>query len=333
MVNYIVDPAKLFESNYERRIASILNSGLHVTNIKNYDERIVQKELVQSFKKAPEVVVIGSSRTMLIDKKLFPSSTFFNNSVSGAVLQDLIAIYQLYKENELSPDKILLGIDPWMFNENKTSKRWKSLSRQYNSFMLDDKVSFFDNYFIYKYAQLFSISYFQASINEIDDILEGKSEPYATSNIYNQKNTKLQDGSLVYGEEYRTVSHEEIEDKINKYIEGEIYGMKNFNGEYISSMKLLKKLCYDMSNNNIQIGFFLAPYPSKSYTALKTKYPTIVNLENEIIKFAYSEDIKVLGSWGPVEYSLRDESFYDGMHCKKDVISRIMKTDYNTPLK
>ena len=96
-VNYFGDPAKLFDDNYEKEIASLICQNKYVTNISNYDERILQKEIIQCVNKNPNVLVIGSSRTTTLNKYLLKDSSVLNLSVSGSTIEDLIAIYQLFK--------------------------------------------------------------------------------------------------------------------------------------------------------------------------------------------------------------------------------------------
>lgn len=327
-VNYFGDAANLFKSEYESRMADIMISGSFVSNISNYDERTFQKKLIQKFDEPPEIVIIGSSRTMLINQQMYPQKKLFNNSVSGANLKDLIAIYQLYKDNNLTPKKIIFGLDPWMFNNNESGNRWKSLAKQYNSFYAKNETSsFLENGAMYKWSQLLSFSYFQISMRRLDDKIKSKSMPIATNSIYNSTNTKLLDGSLVYGDAYRTASLDEVEVKISKYIEGDIYGMNGFNSFFTEKIEVLDKLCSDAIKNNIEVEFFLSPYPLKSFQALIEKYPTLKKLEDEIKKYAESKNIKVIGSFNPNKFELDNSFFYDGMHCKKEAILKLITAE------
>ena len=109
-VNYFGDAARIFDPEYEREMSEILMSGRFITNINNYDERVFQKEVINRMAKAPEVLVLGSSRTMLINSSYFPGQTFFNNSVTGASIEDLISLFQVYKEKKISLQKYYLGL-------------------------------------------------------------------------------------------------------------------------------------------------------------------------------------------------------------------------------
>src|SRR5690606_22220124 len=100
--------------------------GNNVTNIENYDERTLQRNIINNHHICPQVLVLGSSRTMLINSREFIGKTFFNNSVSGASIEDIVAIYQMYDNRKCYPGKIILALDPWILNVNNGQNRWKS---------------------------------------------------------------------------------------------------------------------------------------------------------------------------------------------------------------
>ena len=107
LVNYNEDPANLFTST-EKKMVEIVNQGFFVTNLTNYDERLHQLEFINALNYSPDVIILGSSRTMLINSNHFIDENLINNSVSSACINDIIAIYQIYKENNLQPKKIII---------------------------------------------------------------------------------------------------------------------------------------------------------------------------------------------------------------------------------
>jgi hypothetical protein len=315
-VNFFGDAAKLFDSDYEKRMANIIFAGDNVTNISNYDERKFQKELISKLEYTPDILILGSSRTMLINNKYFPDQLIFNSSVSGASIEDFISIYHLYKIEGVLPKKIIIGIDPWLFNINNNQVRWKSLLNEYNQFHNKDLVAS-PSYF--KYKQLLSPSYFQSSIKNI-----GKNtEPYGTSVDYNVTNTKLTDGSLTYSKTFREATSSEIEVKVSGYIQGNIYSIENFNELSPKIIGDFKKLIKDIKGNS-QIEFFLAPYHPTVYEVVKNDYPMVLKTENFINDFAKQNSIQVLGSFNPNIISINEDYFYDGMHLKEKGIMRIL---------
>lgn len=322
-VNYFGDAAKIYDSKYEKEMAEILMNGSFVTNISNYDERVFQKELIIRIKNPPEILVLGSSRTMLINSTYFPNHTFFNNSVSGASLEDIIALYQIYKERNVLPNKIIIAIDPWLLNENNGQSRWKSLEYFYNKFKnrTDSQLS---SNSTSKYSELFSLSYFQASLKALPKLLIGNSRPLATQTKYNETNTKLADGSLVYAENYRNATQNQINTKIDGYINGNIYSIENFNTISDDIWTEFQDFILTLKNEKIQIDFFLCPYAPKVYDKVSKEYPNVGNSEILINKFANDNEIKVYGSFDPYSLGFDETYFYDGMHCKVNGIKEIL---------
>ena len=272
VVNYIGDSANLFKTGYELKMAEIIIQGNYVTNIDNYDERIFQKEIIEHVKKAPEIIVLGSSRSMSIDRTLLGNTNVFNNSVSGASLEDYVAIYQIYKENNKMPKKVMIDIEPHLFNENNNQERWKSIQNFYYDFSNEKK----SNTEINKYKELISLSYFQSSLPKLSKVSMGKGEPEATQNKFNRTNTKLTDGTLVYGKLYRDASKIEIEKKVSSLLAGDLYSIERFNSIDESIWTEFEKLISDMKKNNIIIEFFLCPHHPKIYNRIEEGYPMVL---------------------------------------------------------
>lgn len=330
-VNYFGDGAKLFHPGYENKIVDILFSSYNATNISNYDERILQRELINKIKENPDVVVLGSSRSMLINSTYFKDKKVINNSVSGASIEDLVAIYQMYATKNILPKKIILCVDPWLFNKNNGHKRWMSLNQEYNSFR-NENVEIEESIFNYKMQQLFSFSYFQTSIKNLPNVISGKSEPIATHETYNQSNTKLVDASLSYGNKYRKVSNEQVYVKAKRYISGNIYSIENFKAISPEIFKEFKLLCRSIIQNDIELSFFLVPYHPLVYKKIEQDYRIVLKIENEVLSFAKENNIEFLGSFSPIIVGINSTGFYDGMHCKENAIKKIMKVYPNDSL-
>lgn len=322
-VNYFGDAARIFDSEYEEEMAETLMNGSFVTNISNYDERVFQKELINRMNNAPEILVLGSSRTMLINSAYFPNQTIFNNSVSGASIEDIIALFQLYKERNILPKKIIIGIDPWLLNENNGQSRWKSLEYFYNKYnnQSDSQITTSS---LHKYGELLSLSYFQASIKVITQKIAGTSKPKATLKKFNETNTKLTDGSLVYREDYRNATQNQINSKIDGYITGNIYSIENFETISDDIWTEFQEFISTLKKENISVEFFLCPYAPKVYDKVSINYPNVEKSENLIVKFAKANGIKVYGSFDPYGLGFNETFFYDGMHCKEKGIKEIL---------
>lgn len=317
-VNYFGDAANLFDQDYERSIVEILLSDKNVTNISNYDERLLQKILIPQLDSAPEIVVLGSSRNMQIGQEIFDNKKIINSSVSGASLEDLIGIYFLYKSSNILPEKFLIGIDPWIFNINNGQNRWQTLSEEYCTFL---KVNCNSKEGVSQIKQIISPSYFQSSLK---NIWKRNTQPQATNEIYNESNTKLKDGSLVYSEEMRSKNNDQILNSINSYLDGYIYSLKNFNNLSPKTIEEFKLLIIDILNAGVEVEFILIPYPPKVYNVIKKDYFSVIEVETFLIKYADDLQIEINGSYNPIQYEFKNIDFYDGMHLKPEGIKNII---------
>jgi len=324
-INYFGDAANLFSAGYEQKIAQGLKSGYNVTNVSNYDERLLQKEMIDT-KTCPQVVVIGSSRTMLINSDYFKNKTFLNNSVSGASLQDLLAIYELYEKNGCAPEHIILGLDPWTLNDNNSQSRWMTLEPEYNIIadrLNNKKESVHSSNPQSKYIQLVSPSYFQASIRNLNK----NNELLLTKNKINSTFTRLVDGSICYDEKYRNSSPAKIDALVSDYMNGELYSIEKFNEISPKLSQLLEKFIVVLHEKKIKVSVLLLPYHPKVYKFISTnnKYKQVLRTEDFYHSLALKYNIEITGSFNPSVLKLDETAFYDGMHSKQKGVEKLMK--------
>jgi len=329
-VNYFGDAANLFSIGYEKKIADEIIKGNNVTNVYNYDERLLEKHLINNSTLCPDVLVIGSSRVMLIHSSDFQKQTFFNVGVSGASIEDLLAIYQMYEQKKCLPKKIILGLDPWTLNINNGQTRWMTLNQEYfilytqltnkNIVAKDERVDL-------KYFQLVSPSYFKGSFKKMILV---SSKPIATNTKINNTFTKLVDGSITYDLEYRSASPDEIEKRAIGFISDDIYSIEKFDKLSPEIRFLLEKFIEHLRSNHIEISFFLAPYHPKVYSfiAKSDKYSKVIESENYFRDLGLKYEIEVIGSFNPNRLNMDGSYFYDGMHCNEKGIEKTLINEY-----
>lgn len=313
LVNYIGDSANLFKAGYELKMAQIVTDGKNVTNVDNYDERLFQKECIEQLKYKPSTVVLGASKAMQINGKMVQDSNFFNSTVSGASIEDYIAIYQIYKNNNKLPKKIIIDIEPYLFNNNANQERWKSIQSYYYQFK-KEKVS---TEKINKYNELISLSYFQSSIKNLYKVISGNGVPIATNEKCNSTFTKIKDGTICYDTAYRFASINKVDGKVNEYLSGDLYSIEDFNALEQKILKDFQSLIDDMIKNKINIEFFLCPHHPKVYDRIEKKYPMVLKTEYFISQYAKANNLIVRGTYNPYPLKLNKFDFYDGSHLKE----------------
>lgn len=331
LMNYFIDPANLFSSKFETELAEILISGQNAAGVYNYDERIFQKEYIQKIEEKNDVAVLGSSRSLQIREEMIEGDGFFNHGVSGAVLEDYIAITEIYKETDKLSEKIILGINPWIFNKSNLEQRWRSIEEYYYSFFdqsyqLDE--SFMERNFGRNFSQLFSASYFQASFETLikgqafKDIEATKAESLAVP-------VKLADGSLVYQQPRKNISSADAKIEAQNYIRNGVYSLENYSEMDNDYLKKFQQLIEFYLEEEVELVFYLAPYHPLVFDYLddNEEYQIIHQVEDYIRKFAAEKGIEVVGDYNPYELNLDQGDFHDGMHPREQVMKSIF-TDF-----
>ena len=318
LVNYNGDAANLFKEGFEKKIVSIITKKKNATNLSNFDRRILAREIVDASTKSPEILILGSSRIMLINSSYFFNQTLINNGVTGASIQDIIAIYQMYKTKKILPRKIILGVDPWIFNINNEQSEWLTLSKEYYSYYNKENI---ETKNIHKIKQLLSLAYFQSSYKN----LFSNSLPLSVNKRYNDTNTILYDGSLTYGKEYRENTQEVVNNKAKTFLQNGIYSLEKFDSISSDLSSEFQNFCNEILNNDIELNFFLTPYHPIVFKKIENEYKIVLEIENMIEEFAKKSNIKYAGSFSPKKSNLNETHFYDGMHLNEEGVKIILK--------
>lgn len=321
ITNYYIDPANLYKSDYEAGIAKYLLEGYNVANVADCNDRLLQECYINGLKDKKEILVLGSSRALLISSGLFPGNSFYNSSVTVGKLDDYEKFYQMYKEKGLKPSTIILGVDPWLIRYGyNIQKNDFNLKNEFKKILpLKDIIP-------EKYLELLSISYFQNSLLRIIN-RQTMAKYYPTKNTEDDTFMKLSDGSINYHKSKKNRTIEEVRNIAIDFASKEIcrYGYYDI---YPEQTKELEKFIDLLLNDKVKVIFFLAPYHPCAYEIfMQSANYKIKETEEYIKKLAEEKNIKIVGSYNPAVYSVTEEDFYDGVHAKKSAIKKIWEKD------
>jgi hypothetical protein len=327
LVNYFGDAANLFSRNYENLIAAEIARKQNVTNILNCDERLLQKAIISQLNECPDIGVIGSSRIMEIRERNFVDSSLINNGVSGASIEDLFALVELYIQKRCLPKKLIIGLDPWLLNKNNDQLRWHSISHEYEASLkrimpngwvgenqdLTGKLKSITRWGL-RYYTLFSPSYFKSSFRSF--FLQDK-QPIVVKSPVNKTFTKLADGSVTYDENYRLANKDAVDKKVTEMVRTGLYSIEDYTElDWEIKLKLEFMIQY-LQSKTVTVEFFLVPYHPEIYKRIShlDKYKMVAASQQYFLALARKSHIKTYGSFDPADYNLDHKYFYDGMHC------------------
>ena len=315
-VNYFIDPAHQFSHEYYLKAAILLKHD-NIILEGNCDERKLIKYFVKQKDKA-DVIVLGSSRSLILGEEHVNNSSMLNLSTTGSDFEDIIATYELYESTLGFPKKVLIGIDPWMLNANRKSDRYLELLENYNAIAkkLDlpenQRISIEKSFF----KALFSLDYFQTSLIHLYRNGIGISMVVKTEETISEQNIKMSNGVLLYAKNWQS-EKSKIEIAAKRYISGEVYGFNDYSE--VSSARLLKfELFFKyLKSNNIATEVFLSPYHPIVWDYFKsnaTKFLPVFESEKQIRRLCKNYNIQLTGSYSPTALNLISTDFYDGMH-------------------
>jgi hypothetical protein len=338
LLNLYVDPANIGHEQFEKSLANILlnyKNALYVVTA-DFDERLFEKEIITNEKKSHDMICFGSSRMLPADSSLFQDKSFFNHSMSGFSIEDLVALYEISKENHKLPKTIILGVDPWLFNKNNTQNKWLTIHDYYDKGVkalqlpnsLSSKMLYY-KFMLKRYSQFADLSYYQSSLylyisNNFRVSHTVKPAP-GNNDKYLDIPVKCFDGSYRYDKSYAFKSNSEVLKLAIEYINKPVYSLESFSR--IDNKETFERIIRDIKNNGIKIIFILPPYHPATYKLLVglKEYKIIDEVEEYVKSFAEMENIQLFGSYNPIKLNLNDDDFYDGMHPKKEAFKVLFK--------
>lgn len=326
--NFAIDSAGVFSHNELKEAANALINDKMIAGLNNYDERQLQKLIIENSDKKNNIIFLGSSRGMQLRENYLRfgggSQKFFNHGMSGSSLEDYMAIIGLYESKGYLPKKIIIGVDPWIFNKNSAQFRWKSIGKYYKNILGKMnagkvEVDLSDNS---KYLQLINLDYTVANLNAI--ITPNKKHKfYITNTIAVDDFIRESDGSIHYS--YSVRFQNDIDTQISAKMEtnAPVYSLEMF--YKLSNTKLFEDFIAYLQQNNIEVMLLLPPYHPITYNLLvkDPKYKIIMDVEMYLKNLASSRKLKITGSYNPQNDKFSSVDFSDGKHGKDIVMKKL----------
>ena len=322
-VNYIVDPALvLHDGKFESEIAQAILNNKDVSLTTNYNERKVQRFIIQGITESPDGIIVGSSRVMKIPLTSLGIENGFCNGVSGATIEDIISIIGMYDNRNMLPSKVVIGIDPWLFNDNHSDTRYHELIREYNAFA--DKLNLSPltetieskPWFI-KISQALSPTYFQASI---DAIQNAPAHPTVIAKEKNLETTEIKD-SLTTEAEIDEVNKSVLA-IINTNFKYQSENYKELSQRVISNLEMLVDY---LESEGVFVTFILPPVHPLYYEYITNTPECKMLIEAETFIYAFAEEkkIEIIGSYNPELVGADNADFTDYIHPTWEVMAKI----------
>ncbi len=331
-INVCIDPSGLLRSEQEKTIARWLNEGYGIVNAINIDYRKVVRERVALLGYNPDVVVMGSSRAMVIDSNMFSGEKFLNISLPSANLEDIIVNYEILYENHKLPKKIILCPDLHYFNSycRSTFHLFKEFDRALDRMGISKKESLSDllvKIIDPRYIQVLSPGYFQESMRYVPAWIVGKiPRPTPIRDFALEEKVIRPDGSIIYESSRRQRPQKEVDLKAERYAFKHPEGLINYRSIDSFRRHIFEAFLRQVKADGVELEILLIPIHPRAYEILinNSLYKIIIDVENYLEETFRKEGIKYAGSYSPFKCDTSSSDFYDAVHVKPEALKRLL---------
>jgi hypothetical protein len=338
IINFTVDPGRIYpslltpdkygKSSPRELVEQLIQSDYGVYLPDNiWNIRDIKHELALHSTSA-QCAVIGSSHIMQIssigEQTSLPGncSTLINLGVSGASLEDYLALSETLLQNKNPPKIIAFGIDPWALNFNR-DVRWKRYSQKYLTIRTKLLGGSSDNppdTRLEPLRNLINREYFLRSMSLIGS--ERNKSIELVSEFDPQMRLKhpviLPDGSLFYAAKNIGEVTPDTISGINDY---KIINDQWFHEEAVELFILLVNF---LQQQEFKIIFTLTPYHPKVWSFMDQSVVSAMKaVELKIHEIAKATGAQVIGSYHPGKIGCKADEFNDSMHVVKTCLNKL----------
>lgn len=332
--SYKVDPAGLFwGADFERQVVEYMLDGKYVRGYERLDGRELNEIYARQADTAPQVLINGSSRVMLIDSSFTQDKTFYNAGNTGADIYDIFSGYYIFSKEGKEPQTYLIGVDPWIFNDSPEAVDRRSNKELYYQFLSEEMGYTFTEYVkenpYEKYKALIEPSYFQSSVNFYLNVDSNpQPEIIDPAELYNQSEVvKCPDGSVVYYSDFYFRPQEVADGEALTLSTMDITRVFDFRQISPDFAKQFEDYLVYLQGKGIKVILYLPPYHHYVYWAMQDqydKYHCVFEVEDLIRKLGEKYGIQVYGSYDPDACGLTNRDFMDGLHIRPESIKKII---------
>ncbi len=336
-VNWYVDSYAYLRVTYDRISEEMAERGMNVEGLQesDFNDRKLLLACLNRQTAPKEIIVAGSSRVMNFDHTMFGTDSFYNTGLSESTVYDLLAVAGILDRKGQLPEKMIIGVDAFLFNASHDNDRWKDLE-DYEIYM-EEKIANRqedasrnaetaggraaelqvdtgrDN------AKWLSLDYFRYNITrlwgrrrfEVDYTTDWETECYL----------KHYDGSIAYERSLREVDVSEVEALTGQSIgEHVVYRLTDYQEIDAESMALFSGLTDYLQSRGVEVIWYLPPYSPMMYNYIESEeqFRIALQVEDSIRKKASERGIALYGSYDPAGCGLEMGDLYDVYHVKTE---------------
>ncbi len=325
--NWYVDSYACLRITYDEIGRQMIEEGRNVVGLEEsvFNDRSLLAACLEQQEEAKELVVIGSSRVLNFDHTMFGTESFYNAGLSESTIYDLWAVTGILAQNGHLPEKMLIGVDAFLFNAAHNNERWTELAsyENYMSVLLDGKL----NEHTPKgkintgrdWSKLLSLDYFRYHVTCLRE--RRRFAVTYTDEWETEQYTKHYDGSIAYERPLRDVDEEEVVALTKQAMEEQVvYRMTDYEEIDEESMEMLVRLVDYLKGQGVEVILYLPPYSPMMYDYIESEeaFGKAFEVEERMKQLASERQIALYGSYDPEGCGLQMSDLYDAYHVKTE---------------
>ena len=336
-VNWYVDSYAYLRVTYDQIGERMTVESMNVVGLSesDFNDRNLLLACLKQQSGPKEVIVAGSSRVLNFDHTMFGTDSFYNAGLSESTIYDLLAVAAILEQNGQMPDKMVIGVDAFLFNTAHDNDRWMDL-KDYVVYMERRLVDTGYTENVVAAANAGSVPTLQHNTGR--DMRKWLSLDYFRYNVTllpthkrflvdytkdweTEQYLKHYDGSIAYERSLREVDAGDVEELTRQAIEEQVvYRMTDFAEIDEQSMMLFSGLIDYLKSCGVEVILYLPPYSPMMYNYIESaeQYQIIFQVEERIKQLADEERVALYGSYDPVGSGLEMTDLYDVYHVKTE---------------
>lgn len=330
-VNYYEDPANLFHAPSPGVAQAIMDGNAVYYGSANADHRGVKTCMIELMPDHVDCLTIGSSVAMGIRRENVGTDSYYNLSVSNLGFYDTMAEFALLELNGVEYDRVILYADTYFFDEINAGEILNEDLRPYADYMIariegnDAPIpdpGFGITSFSNRAQQLFSVTYFQSSVDYIQEngSLLLKTERWGIVDDSTQELAHyMSDGSWVYSADYQQNDSDYVHREAVQYDYPLVFSADRHISEY--HKEHFRMLVQYLLERGVTVELFIAPVCPSMWDIIQSEadhYPMVNEIEQFENEIASEYGLRVVGTFNPYDLGLTDSDFMDSRHMRHD---------------
>lgn len=353
-VNWYVDSYAYLRVTYDQIGAQMTDHSMNVEGLQESDFND-RKLLLACLKRqeAKELIVAGSSRVMNFDHTMFDTDSFYNTALSESTIYDLLAVTGILDQAGRLPERMIIGVDAFLFNANHNNDRWEELGEyvtymeniigqsEYGIGTAGAETSFSEAEYTKRqsgYGKMIQNGTFDMDINTGRNNGKWLSLDYFRYNVTllpshkrfavtytpdweTEQYLKHYDGSIAYQKSLRDVDVSEVEELTRQSMEEHVvYRLTDYDAMDEESVALFEGLIDYLQAQGVEVMLYLPPYSPMMYNYIESEeqFHITFQVEEKIRQMAADRGVALYGSYDPAGCGLEMTDLYDIYHVKTE---------------